>query len=339
MTHIIATIGPATQTKEKVSELIAGGVNFFRLNFSHGDYAWHKKMITLLREVSPDTPIVLDTKGPEMRLGDMPEIFVPTGSTFDMVIDKKKAKYDDPENFALFVNYKGLPADVEKGDIISLDSGLIEVQVKSVASDAQKISVYVISGGKLTSHRHVNLVKKDISLPTITEQDEKDIRFGLQNGVDIIALSFLRDGEGVKTVRKICEEEFRHEVKIWGKIESQKGVDNIESLGDVLDGMMVARGDLGVETPIEEVPYRQRDILAVCKKKEIFSIVATEMLESMIVHPRPTRAEVSDVALAVWEGANAVMLSGETASGLYPIESVKMMNKVVVRAEKSGVVV
>ena len=183
-------------------------------------------------------------------------------------------------------------------------------------------------------------MKKDVSLPTITEHDDADIRFGLENGIDIIALSFLRCKTGVETVRRICEEELGENgknIKIWGKIECQRGVDNLDSLANVLDGMMVARGDLGVETPFEEVPYLQKRIVSTCQKHKIFSIVATEMLESMIKNPRPTRAEVSDVSLAVWQGANAVMLSGETANGNYPEKTVATMAKIVKAAEKSGV--
>jgi len=346
MTQIIATIGPVTNTAEKITALVDAGVNFFRLNFSHGSHEWHKQTIEMLRKVSPKTPIILDTKGPEMRTGDMPkdfpEISLEDNEIFTIVLSQELVNFSKRKNQKkIFVNHPGLGRDIEKGDIISIDSGLIEVEVMEISENFLEISTRVLHGGKITSRRHVNLVKKDVSLPTITPQDEDDIRFGLQNGIDIIALSFLRCETGVEKVRQICRSEQgekQKNVKIWGKIECQRGVDNIDSLANVLDGMMVARGDLGVETPLEKVPYIQKKIVSICQKKEVFSIVATEMLESMIHNPRPTRAEVTDVSLAVWQGANAVMLSGETANGKYPEKTVQVMSKIVESSEKSGVV-
>ncbi len=343
MTQIITTIGPASSSEKKISELVYAGANFFRLNFSHGSHQWHKNMIQKLRKISPKTPIILDTKGPEMRTGDMPE-FIPqlvikTGETLTLVLD---FKLQDPQENKIFVNHKGLSNDVEKGDIISIDSGLIEVEVKTIDIIAKQIETTVLHGGIITSRRHVNLVKKDVSLSTITSSDEEDIKFGIQNGVDIIALSFLRCPTGVETVKKIIKDEynkfpklFQKNIQIWGKIECQRGVDNLELISKVVDGLMVARGDLGVETPLEEVPYIQRKIIEVMKKEKKFSIVATEMMESMTYNPRPTRAEVSDVALAVWEGADAVMLSGETANGKYPVETVSIMKKILISANKN----
>lgn len=346
MTQIISTIGPATNTPEKIQKIVNAGVNFFRLNFSHGSHEWHKETIEILRKVSPETPIILDTKGPEMRTGDMPENFpeivVEDNEILTLVLSPEEDLFSPErrEKYTkkIFVNHKNLGKDVTKGDIISIDSGLIEVEVQEISGNFLEISTKVLHGGKITSRRHVNLVKKDVSLPTITEHDKEDIRFGLQKGVDILALSFLRCPTGVDTVRQICREEKREGVKVWGKIESQKGVDNIDSLAKVLDGMMVARGDLGVETPLEEVPYVQKKIVESCQDNKIFSIVATEMLESMTHNPRPTRAEVTDVSLAVWQGANAVMLSGETANGEYPEKTVQVMAKIIKAAEKSGVV-
>jgi pyruvate kinase len=340
MTQIIATIGPATESEEKIAKLVDEGVGFFRLNFSHGSHEWHKNTIKKLRKISPSTPLILDTKGPEMRTGQMPENFpvltIFSGENLYLVLEEDE---QDPENKKIFVNHPGLSRDVAKGDIISIDSGLIEVEVESVENPV--ITTRVLHGGEITSGRHVNLVKKDVSLPTITKNDEKDIRFGVQNGVDIIALSFLRNAKAVEKVRDIIVDEQknllakeRKPIQIWGKIESEKGVKNLEEIADSVDGLMVARGDLGVEMPLEEVPYIQKKILRTMKKRQKFSIVATEMMESMITHPRPTRAEVADVALAAWEGASAVMLSGETANGKYPAETVHFMKKVLDAAER-----
>ncbi len=348
MTQIITTIGPASNTPEKIRSLVDAGADFFRLNFSHGSHAWHKETITMLRKTSPSTPIILDTKGPEMRTVDIPsncmKISVEKNEILTLVLSENlvNISLNNKNSQKIFINHSGLGNDIEKGDIISIDSGLIETEVTGVSEDYMQISSRILYGGEITSRRHVNLVKKDVSLPTITKHDEEDIRFGLQNGVDILALSFLRCPLAVTKTRKLITEELGADkgrtIKIWGKIECQKGVDNIDILSEALDGMMVARGDLGVETPFEEVPYIQKKILATCKKQKIFSIVATEMMESMTHNPRPTRAEVSDVSLAVWQGANAVMLSGETANGEYPEKTVKIMNKIIKAAEKSKIV-
>lgn len=339
-TKIIATLGPSSNTPRVIKELKDAGVEYFRLNFSHGNHEWHKKTIATIKKVSPNTPIILDTKGPEMRTGDMPEHFPEViVATNDILLLTGEKNLQNPEKNILFVNHPNLVNDVNSGDILSIDSGLIETRVESISADKQYITTKILHGGKISSRRHVNLVQKDVSLPTITSHDEEDIRFGLQNGIDIIALSFLRCKTGVETVKNIITEELgdKNTIKIWGKIESKEGVKNSSEIAQIADGLMVARGDLGVETPLEEVPYRQREILAAAQKHSITGIVATEMLESMTKNLRPTRAEVSDVALAVWEGANAVMLSGETANGKYPVETVQIMKKIIRAAENSGI--
>lgn len=331
MTQIITTIGPASLSKTVLKGLIEAGADYFRLNFSHGEHPWHKNTIKILREIDKNIPIILDTKGPEMRTGDVdtPIVFK-KDNWLTLVTQEEDA---NPHKRKIFVNHPGLPNDVVVGDILSIDSGLVEVEVLEVQKNS--VITKALNGGKISSRRHVNLVGKDVSLPTLTDHDILDIAFGLQNGIDIIALSFIRSAHGILMARDLCQKAGRPEVKIFAKIESQPGLDNLEEIAQEADGLMVARGDLGVETPYELLPYRQKEIIAMGKKHNIPVIVATEMLESMIHHPRPTRAEVSDVSLAVWEGAEMVMLSGETAAGQYPVQCVQVMQKVISAAEEN----
>ncbi len=331
MTQIIVTLGPATSSLQRIKELVNVGVGCFRLNFSHGEYDWHKKMIENIRSIDSSIPIMLDTKGPEMRTGD-----------FDGKMTLKKDEWltltvikedQDINKNKLFVNHSNLINDVVVGDFISLDSGLIELEVLEIQKT--QIITRLLHSGEITSRRHVNLIQKDVSLPTLTDRDIQDIAFGLQNGVDIIALSFIRSAHGIEMTKDLIKKSGAKNVKIFGKIESQLGIDNLDEIAKNADGLMVARGDLGVETPLEEVPEKQKKILNAGKKNNIPVIVATEMLESMIEHPRPTRAEVSDIALAVWQNADFVMLSGETAAGKYPIIAVKTMKKVIDSAQKN----
>lgn len=325
MTRIIATLGLASNSAECITKLMHAGVDIFRLNFSHGDHDWHKKTIQLIKTHAPQTKILLDTKGPEMRTGILKHpITIHKGDLFTLVFSESE---QNPETKSVFVNHPNLPNDIEVGDMLSLDSGLIDLQVCSVQKD--QVETTALHSGKIHSKRHLNLIGKDVSLPTLTQHDKSDIQFGIENGVDIIALSFLRKSKGIIQTREILTQYGKPDIQVYAKIESQAGIDNLEDIAHHADGLMVARGDLGVETPLEFVPYKQKQIIETAHSFGIPVIVATEMLHSMIQNPRPTRAEVSDVMLAVWQGATYVMLSGESASGKYPVESVQIMKKII----------
>lgn len=325
MTKIIATIGPSSRTPEVVSELYAAGVSIFRLNFSHGDFEWHGFSIDLIRKNCPGAKIMLDTDGPSIRSGDLVSpLVVNMGDTLTLVT---KQEDQNPDTMHLYVNHAGFHNDVEVGTLIALDSAMIMLKVEKI--EGSTIVTTVLGSGTISSRRHVNLVQKDVSLPNLTEKDHADIAFGVKHGVDLIALSFVRNKETVAEAKALVSSLGAPHMPLYSKIETQSGLDNLEEIAIVSDGIMVARGDLGVETPFEQLPAQQKKIIKISKKYGIPVIVATEMLESMIKNPRPTRAEVSDIALAVWEGADYVMLSGETAAGKYPLEAVKMMKKVV----------
>lgn len=333
MTKIIATIGPATQDPQMLQDLYKAGVNVFRLNFSHGDHSWHQKSIEMIKKHVPEAQIMLDTDGPSMRTGDLAEpMNVQIGDTLSFVI---KESSQDPANGCLYVNHVGFVNDVKPGDLVAIDSAMIMVEVLSVETD--RVLTKVLNHGSISSRRHLNLIQKDVSLPNITDRDFADLRFGVQAGVDFVALSFVRNKETLDAYRALTAEMGRPELPVYSKIETQSGLDNLEDIVKLSDGIMVARGDLGVETPIDELPTRQVEIITMCKKYNKPVIVATEMLESMAKSPRPTRAEVSDVTLAVWEGADFVMLSGETAMGKYPLETVRIMKQITETAEKSGI--
>jgi pyruvate kinase len=325
MTKIIATVGPSTEDESSLKKLIKYGACCFRLNFSHGNHNWHKSVIEKIRKIDNTFPILLDTKGPEIRTSSIIHPIILNKEDILNIVCKNED--EDQENNIIFVNYKNLYSDIETNDIISLNSGMVEVVVTS--KNSSEIKTKVIKSGVLgKGKQHVNLVQKDVSLPTITEEDKKDILFGIENNIDIIALSFLRSEKGVKEVREIFSN-YNKNVKIFSKIETQLAMDNLEEISKISDGLMVARGDLGVETPLELIPKKQKEIIKISKKYNKEVIVATEMLESMINNPRPTRAEVSDIALAVEQNSDFVMLSAETASGKYPFESVKIMKKII----------
>lgn len=325
MTGIIATLGITSDSAECITKLAQAGVDIFRLNFSHGDYSWHKKTIELIKTHAPHTKILLDTKGPEMRTGVLKKpLKINKEEVLTLVFSEAE---QNPETKSIFVNHPNLPNDIAPGDMLSLDSGLIDLRVESVHKD--RVLTLPLHSGRIYSKRHLNLIGKDISLPTLTNHDKEDIRFGIENGIDIIALSFLRKSEGIVQTRNILAEYGKPDIQVYAKIESQAGMDNLEDIARHADGLMVARGDLGIETPLELVPYKQKHIIETAQSFGIPAIVATEMLHSMIQKPRPTRAEVSDVMLAVWQGAHYVMLSGESASGKYPVESVHMMKKII----------
>ncbi|MQM18079.1 hypothetical protein Taro_051065 [Colocasia esculenta] len=312
-TKIVSTIGPSTNTKEMIWKLAEAGMNVARLNMSHGDHSSHQRTIDLVKEYNAHSKdnvvaIMLDTKGPEVRSGDVPQpILLEEGQEFNFTIKRGVSS----EN-TVSVNYDDFVNDVEVGDILLVDGGMMSLAVKSKTSDTVKCEV--IDGGELKSRRHLNVRGKSATLPSITDKDWEDIKFGVDNKVDFYAVSFVKDAKVIyelKDYLKSCNAD----IHIIPKIESADSIPNLQSIISASDGAMVARGDLGAELPIEEVPLLQEEIIRCCRSMGKPVIVATNMLESMIDHPTPTRAEVSDIAIAVREGADSVMLSGETAHG------------------------
>lgn len=330
-TKIIATIGPASQAVETLKEMMEAGVNVARLNFSHGSHQEHQERIDNLRKAAglTDKPvaIMLDTKGPEIRTGTLAAGKVLLSGGQRLVLTTRAVPGDEHE---VQVSYHDLPGEVSPGDNILLSDGLINLLVEETT--ASDIVCRVLNGGELGEQKGVNVPGVRVGLPFISEQDRSDLRFGIDNNVDFIAASFVRTAEDVLEIRRIVEQK-NADIDIIAKIESQQGVDNLDDIIKVADGIMVARGDLGVEIPAEDVPLVQKKIVEKCGRAGKVVIIATQMLESMIVNPRPTRAEVSDVANAIFEGADAIMLSGETAAGKYPVEVVKTMARIAARTE------
>lgn len=334
-TKIVATIGPASESEERLRELFESGLNVCRLNFSHGSHDEHKKRIDTIKKIRQEMnlpiAIMLDTKGPEIRLGDFVEgtieleqddIF--TLTTRDILGDKS----------IISISYKGLPNDVKVGGRILIDDGLVELKVIEII-DNTEIKCIAINSGTLKNHKGVNVPGVPINLPAVTKKDVEDIRFGIENGIDFIAISFVRTANDVNIIRRILEENDGQYIDIISKIESQQGVDNIDEILRASDGIMVARGDLGVEVQTEDIPLIQKMLIRKCNIAGKPVITATQMLDSMMRNPRPTRAEVTDVANAILDGSSAIMLSGETAAGRYPIESVKMMHRIATTTEES----
>lgn len=334
-TKIVCTIGPASEKEEVLKELFLNGLNVARLNFSHGTHEEHKAKIDTIKKLREemDLPIgiMLDTKGPEIRIGtfNVDEIELNDGDIFtlttkDIVGDKTK----------VYVSYEGLPKDVKEGNRILIDDGLVELVVEEIV-DETDIKCKVLNGGTLKDHKGVNVPNVSINLPPITEKDINDIKFGIENDIDFIAASFIRKASDVLEIRKILEENNGEHIEIISKIENQEGVDNIEEIIEASDGIMVARGDLGVEIQTEEIPLIQKRIIKKCNIAGKPVITATQMLDSMIRNPRPTRAEVTDVANAILDGSDAIMLSGETAAGKYPLEAIKTMYNIATKTEES----
>eukprot|EP00249_Psilotum_nudum_P021283 c28049_g1_i3 orf=342-2216(+) len=330
-TKIVCTIGPSTSTREMILKLAEAGMNVARLNMSHGDHASHKEVIDLVKEYNAQSPnnviaIMLDTKGPEVRSGDLPQpIKLVKGQEF--AFTTKRGVGTDT---CVSVNYDDFVNDVEKGDTLLVDGGMMALLVKSKTTDS--VLCEVIDGGELKSRRHLNVRGKSATLPSITEKDWEDIKFGVENDVDFYAVSFVKDAQVIHELKDFLKGRGA-DIHIIVKIESADSIPNLRSIIDASNGAMVARGDLGAELPIEEVPLLQEEIIRMCQSAGKPVIVATNMLESMINHPTPTRAEVSDIAIAVREGADAVMLSGETAHGKYPLRAVKVMHTVALRTE------
>jgi pyruvate kinase len=330
-TKIICTIGPASEKEEVLSELIAKGMNVARLNFSHGNHGEHLERIQRIRRIADEqgknVAIMLDTKGPEIRTGELssPEITLKEGD--DLVLTTETIMGDERR---LSISYKQLPEEISVGDHILLDDGLISLEVKSIGGT--EIFCKVQNGGSIKSRRGVNVPGKKLNMEFLSQKDKEDILFGIKNDIDFIALSFVRDKSEVKQVRELLKEN-ESPIHLIAKIENTFAVENIKSIIKVSDGIMVARGDLGVEIPIEEIPIIQKRIIRYCYERATPVITATQMLDSMIRNPRPTRAEVTDVANAVLDGTDCVMLSGETAAGDYPLVTLTTMIKIVLEAE------
>uniref|UniRef100_A0A2N9I0W1 Pyruvate kinase n=1 Tax=Fagus sylvatica TaxID=28930 RepID=A0A2N9I0W1_FAGSY len=312
-TKIVCTIGPSTSSREMIWKLAEAGMNVARLNMSHGDHASHQKTIDLVKEYNAQfedkvIAIMLDTKGPEVRSGDVPQpIQLEEGQEFNFTIQRGVSKED-----TVSVNYDDFVNDVEVGDILLVDGGMMSLAVKSKTKDL--VRCVVVDGGELKSRRHLNVRGKSATLPSITDKDWEDIKFGVDNQVDFYAVSFVKDARVVHELKDYLRNN-NADIHVIVKIESADSIPNLHSIISASDGAMVARGDLGAELPIEEVPLLQEEIIRRCHSMQKPVIVATNMLESMINHPTPTRAEVSDIAIAVREGADAIMLSGETAHG------------------------
>ncbi|MFW8619649.1 pyruvate kinase [Enterococcus innesii] len=344
-TKIVSTLGPASNSVEIISQLIEAGANVFRFNFSHGDHEEQLARMTMVREAvkktGKDVGILLDTKGAEIRttVQNTTEADFGRAGYIQFNVGDETRISMDPEHKGtkekIAVTYPGLFEDVHVGGHILFDDGLIDMEIKEKDEATRELVVVVKNAGMLGSRKGVNAPGVSISLPGITEKDAEDIRFGLDNDIDFIAASFVRKAQDVLEIREILEEKEMTHVQIFSKIESQEGIDNIDEIIKVSDGIMVARGDMGVEIPAEEVPMVQKSIIKKCNAAGKSVITATQMLESMQQNPRPTRAEASDVANAVFDGTDATMLSGESANGDYPVEAVATMARIDVEAEKA----
>ncbi|MDO3408851.1 pyruvate kinase [Saccharibacillus sp. CPCC 101409] len=333
-TKIVCTIGPASESLENTKKLIMAGMNVARMNFSHGDFEEHGNRIKNIRQASQElgksVALLLDTKGPEIRTGkiaveplDLVEDEYITLTTEEIAGDKNR----------LSVSYVDLPKDVSVGSTILIDDGLIGLTVTEV--EGTEIKCRIVNGGQIKSRKGVNVPGVSISLPGITEKDTNDIVFGIEQGIDFIAASFVRKASDVLEIRELLKKHDAEYIQIISKIENQEGVDNLDEILEVSDGLMVARGDLGVEIPAEEVPLVQKQMIEKCNRAGKPVITATQMLDSMQRNPRPTRAEASDVANAILDGTDAIMLSGETAAGKYPMESVQTMARIAEKAESA----
>ncbi len=330
-TKIICTIGPASQNPETIKKLILAGMNVARLNFSHGSYEEQGNKFRMIQEASKElgipVAILQDTKGPEIRLRDFAngKEELKAGQKFTLTTDEIEGSDE-----MVSITYKQLPDDVEEGMAILLDDGLIELRVDSVTDT--DIECTVINGGFVSNKKGVNVPGAELSMPFISEVDREDILFGIKMGFDFLACSFVRSKDDILEVRKILDEHGA-KTKVIAKIENMQGIRNLAEILEVSDGIMVARGDMGVEIPLEEVPVIQKKMIkkAIAAGKQV--ITATQMLESMTKNPRPTRAETTDVANAIYDGTTAIMLSGETANGQYPVEAVETMTKIAQRAE------
>ena len=333
-TKIICTIGPASQSEEMQRALMLAGMNVGRFNFSHGDHEEQHGKYTIMRKVSKELnlPIaaLLDTRGPEIRLQDFEggKVQLTAGQKFTLTTKEVMGT-----NEMASITYKELIHDIDKGTTILIDDGLIELKVEDITET--DVVCKVVNGGVVKSRKGVNLPGVEVNLPSLMEKDIEDLKFGVENGFDIVAASFIRSAEDVLKIRRVLEENGGGQMHIISKIENQQGVENIDKILEASDGIMVARGDLGVEIPPEEVPLVQKILIAKANRIGKPVITATQMLESMVHSPRPTRAEANDVANAIFDGSDAIMLSGETAAGAYPLEAAATMARIALKAESA----
>ena len=334
-TKIIATLGPATDSPEMIGKLLDSGLNIVRLNMSHAPHDWTRRVVRDIRAAAQarqlSVGIMMDTQGPAIRTGDLPvPLHLRPGERFTFTVRGAKSE----EVNSVDVNYAEFIDDIQVGDVVLVDNGAI--QMKVLAKHGNKVECEMLTEGKLGSRRHINLPGVKVSLPALTEKDIADVALGLELGVDFIALSFVRSAKDVRELQKLVSKAKHRHPLVIAKIEDQQAVKNIESILRAADAVMVARGDLGIEVPFEELPIIQRRIVKTSLRIGTPVIVATHMLESMIQSPMPTRAEVTDVANAVFEQADAIMLSGETTVGKYPVKCVEVMNRIAERIERSG---
>lgn len=336
---IVCTLGPSSDTKEKIQKLVNAGMNVARLNFSHGTHDDHGALINLIRELSDEMgtaiTILQDLQGPKLRIGKLPGGSVDLKAGDEVTLSSSESNVTDEDDTFIPFEIPNLHKAVQPGNHILLDDGHLEMEVQSVTGE--KIEAVVILGGTLKSNKGVNLPGANLNLPSLTEKDLEDLKFGLEKGVDMVAISFVKTAADVQTVRKAIEElasdKQSKKTPIIAKLERPEALDNLEEIINTTDGVMVARGDLGVEMSPAAVPIAQKEIIACANSHAKLVITATQMLDSMINNPRPTRAEATDVANAIFDGTDAVMLSGETAAGKYPVESVQMMDSIIRSAE------
>ena len=332
-TKIICTLGPASTDEAIIKKMLQAGMNVARLNFSHGSHEGHKQTIEKFRRVRDElgipAAVLLDTKGPEIRTGNFVngEEMLVDGQKFTLTTEAFEGTKEK-----VSVTYKNLPKEVGKGNLVLINDGKIVIRVDET-TETDVIGT-VVHGGKISNHKGINLPNVDLTMPYISAQDRADIIFGIENDVDYIAASFVRTANDVLAIRQILDEYNNNEIKIIAKIESTQGIENFEEILDVADGIMVARGDMGVEVAYEMLPGIQKRFIRRCVQSGKIVITATQMLESMTTSPMPTRAEITDVANAVFDGTSAVMLSGETAAGKYPVEAVETMSKIAQQAEE-----
>ena len=331
-TKIICTLGPACDDEETLRGLIKEGLDGARFNFSHGTHPEHKERIERFRKVEKEfglkLPCILDTKGPEIRLGKFEQpVILQEGQKYTLTINEVMGDI----NHAM-VSHKGITKDLKVGDSVLIDDGLVELKVDNITDT--DVNCTVINTGKISSNKGVNLPGIKTSLPSLTEKDIGDLKFGVENGFDMVAASFIRNKQDCLNIKKYLKDFGGEHIQLIVKIENQEGLDNFDEILTACEGVMVARGDLGVEIPVERIPYEQKKMIRKCCRAGKFVITATQMLDSMITNPRPTRAEVTDIANAIIDGSSVIMLSGETASGKHPIESVRYMNAIALETEK-----
>lgn len=333
-TKIVCTIGPSSDKIEDIRRMHEKGMNVARLNFSHGTHAYHKKMIDNIKEINKDIDvpigIMLDTKGPELRIGKFKE---PTylKENSEVILTTEEIDFSDEKK--IFISYKDIYNLLQKGSLVYIADGTIELKVESI--EQNNINCKVSIGGEVDTRKNINIPGANINLPAISQDDEKDIELGIENGIDFIAQSFVKTAEDVVNLRELLKSKNSDHIHIIAKIESLQALENIDEIIKVSDGIMIARGDLGVQIPIENIPNAQKSIIKKCNIAGKPVITATQMLESMTKNPRPTRAEATDVANAILDGTDAIMLSGETASGKYPLRAIEVMDKISRKTEQT----